>query len=247
MEGLGVENISMRDRIKALATDLLIRYGYRGVSFGDLAEPLGITRANIHHHFGNKLALVEEVLDDYVRVTSMRFREIWTAPSASFFQKIEETVAYNRERYLKFNSGGDGGQPWSLIGRMRQDSDALSERGRALLKTFGIELYGYVVSAVETAKERGELVASAPVDDIALQIVAIINSAGPITQDAGDFERLEELYLAFGRIIRHAYGHGGVALPSHQAARPCTQPESAPCPDEPVPGNRTGGSGGSPQ
>src|ERR1700736_2452335 len=175
MEG----HVSMRDRIKALATEFLIRHGYRGVSFGHLADALGITRANIHYHFGNKLALVEELLDDYVRITSKRFTQIWMAPETSFFHKIEQTVAYNRERYTKFNTDRDGGRPWSLIARMRQDGDALGERGRTRLKAFGVELQGYLVSAIEAAKERGELVASAPVEDIALQLVAIINSAGP--------------------------------------------------------------------
>ncbi len=50
-----------------------------------------------------------------------------------------------------------------------------------------------------------------PTDDVALQLVSIANSAGPITQDAGNFDRLEQLYLAFARIITHAYGKGAQA------------------------------------
>jgi TetR/AcrR family transcriptional regulator, transcriptional repressor for nem operon len=92
---------------------------------------------------------------------------------------------------------------------MRQDSDALSQRSQRGLKAFGMELEALVASAIEAAKDCHELVPSAPARDIALQIVAIVNSAGPITQDSGSFERLEQLYLAFGRIIIHAYGvHG---------------------------------------
>ena len=44
----------MRDRVKELALEFLIKHGYRGVSFGDLADALETTRANIHYHFGNK-------------------------------------------------------------------------------------------------------------------------------------------------------------------------------------------------
>ena len=50
-----------------------------------------------------------------------------------------------------------------------------------------------------------------PVEDIALQLVSIANSAGPITQDAGDFDRLEQLYEAFARIMTQAFGQGGAA------------------------------------
>lgn len=38
-----------------------------------------------------------------------------------------------------------------------------------------------------------------------MQIVSIIDSAGPITQDAGSFARPEHLYLAHNRVISHAY------------------------------------------
>ena len=47
----------MRERIRALALDLLIQFGYRGMSFGDLATALNTTRANIHYHFGSKTDL----------------------------------------------------------------------------------------------------------------------------------------------------------------------------------------------
>jgi len=50
-----------------------------------------------------------------------------------------------------------------------------------------------------------------PTSDIALQLVSIANSAGPITQDAGNFERLEELYVGFAGIINDAYGRPAAA------------------------------------
>ena len=34
------------------------------------------------------------------------------------------------------------------------------------------------------------------------ELVAIANSAGPITQDGGNFDRLEQLYRSFGRVVR---------------------------------------------
>src|ERR1700730_4735212 len=72
----------MRDRVKELALEFLIKHGYRGVSFGDLADALETTRANIHYHFGNKEGLVEAVLEDYVDVTSADLHAIWTQPEA---------------------------------------------------------------------------------------------------------------------------------------------------------------------
>lgn len=196
----------MRARIKSLALDLLIQHGYRGVSFGDMAKALRTTRANIHYHFGNKQNLVQEVLEDYVEATLAALREVWTTPGLTLARKIEAMVEFSRRRYARYNPPGKKGRPWSLIARMRQDSDALTPKGRAALQRFGKELYDCIVVAIEDAKTRQEFAASMPVEDIALQLVSIANSAGPITQDAGDFDRLEQLYAAFARIMTQAFG-----------------------------------------
>ena len=58
-----------------------------------------------------------------------------------------------------------------------------------------------------------------PVDDVALQLVSIANSAGPITQDAGDFDRLEQLYAAFTRILIGAFGHKEAATNAAASGR----------------------------
>ncbi len=198
----------MKGEIKNVANELLVKHGYRGLRFGDIAARLGTTRANIHYHFGNKQKLVDAVVDDYVAHTLARFQRIWTDGDARFSDKIRATAAFNRERYRRFNRDGDGG-PWSLIARMRLDGDVLSETANARLRDFGVKLHAYVSAAVEAAKQDGELCADAPVEDIALQLVSIINfSAGPVTQDAGGFARLQQLYLAFSRTVTRAYGSG---------------------------------------
>ncbi len=210
----------MRQRIKSLAADLLIKHGYRGVSFGDIAEALSTTRANIHYHFGNKNALVEEVTDEYVSATLARFRAIWTDPATSLGVKVDETIAFNRQRYRVFNVDGDQGQSWSLIARMRADSDALSPRSVASVRRFAAELAGAVHQGVANAVRGGELSDATPVEDVVLQLVSIVNCAGPITQDAASFDRLEQLYRAFLRTTLVAYGaRGGGRAAEPEAGR----------------------------
>jgi AcrR family transcriptional regulator len=199
----------MRDRIKALALDLLIQHGYRGVSFGDLAAALDTTRANIHYHFGHKQTLVEEVLLDYVRDTTAAMREIWTLSDAPFAEKIARNIDYSRRRYARYNKPGREGRNWSLIARMRQDSAVLTPAGHSALLQFSRDLSDCITGALEAARRRGEFVSWMPVEDVALQLVGIANSAAPITQDAGTFDRLEQLYSGFTRLITHAYGAGG--------------------------------------
>ncbi len=198
----------MREQVKAVALDLLIRHGYHGVTFADLAKPLKTTRANIHYHFGTKQALVEEVLDDYVRTSLEQLREVWVSPDVPLVQKIRRTAEHSRRRYLNYNPTGRTGHPWSLITRMRQDATALTAKSRALLRHYGSDLNAMIVHAIEEAKERGEFVSSMPVLDVGLHLVSIANSGGPITQDARSFDRLDHLYSSFVRIITLAFGPG---------------------------------------
>jgi AcrR family transcriptional regulator len=195
----------MRDQIKGLALNLLIQHGLRGVSFGDLAKTLKTTRANIHYHFGSKQKLVEEVLEDYVDATLSGMESVLSRDDLTLMEKIEATLEISRRRHARFNGNGKTGRPWSLIARMRQDSEALTPKGRAALRRFAAGLEKSITAAVRGAKERGEFDASMSTEDVALQWISIANSAGPITQDAGNFQRLEQLYMAFGRIIQHAY------------------------------------------
>lgn len=204
----------MRDQIKSLAQDLLIQHGYRGVSFGDLADVLKTTRANIHYHFGNKQKLVEEVLEDYVEATLAGLQDALQGSDLPLMAKIEAVVAISRRRHEKYNPPGRRGRPWSLIARMRQDSEALTPKGRAVLKRFARDLEASITAAIKDAKARGEFIESMPVDDVALQLVSIANSAGPITQDAGNFDRLEQLYMAFARILAVAFGTGDAPVKS---------------------------------
>jgi len=201
----GAEHGLMRDRIKVVATGLLIRHGYRGVSFGDIAPLLETTRANIHYHFGNKQKLLEEVLEEYVDETLGHFRRIWTAESQSFEEKVEATIAFNRKRYAKFNTGRANGRPWSLIARMRNDNDVIGEYANKALNRFARELSACIADATAVAISGGEFESDAPAENIVVLLVSIANSAGPITQDAGNFERLAELYRAFLRTVEAAY------------------------------------------
>lgn len=190
-----------RQAIKDFALELLVRNGYRGASFGDIAEELGITRANIHYHFGGKQALVEEVLEDYVQVTLAALRQVWSVENSSLGEKIEAMIGVSRKRFQHFNAAGEEGKPWSLISRLRQDADLLGARGRQMLDHFGSELLAIFAAALSSAALRGELAPNAQAADAALILAAIADNAAPITLTEGGFERLETIYRGLQRMI----------------------------------------------
>lgn len=195
----------MKDEIRDISVELLTRHGYQGFRFRDVADHLQTTRANIHYYYGNKLNLCEEVVAEYVHQTLANWEKNWKSDK-TFEQKVHGMMESNRQRYLHYNPTGKTAHPWSLIGRMRLERDMIGPKARQALVDFGIVLDGLIIQAIEQAILRKELVAEIPKNDIALQLAAIANSADPITQDGGSFERLEQLYLSFIRVILHAYG-----------------------------------------
>lgn len=199
-----MDTISMRDAIKATALDLLIRHGYRGANFGDIAAALATTRANIHYHFGNKQGLVDEVLTDYVDATLVALSDIWSRKEP-FRAKVDTMIDYSRERHDRHNPAGIEGRPWSLISRLRQDSELLSAAGNETLARFSREMSGIFRDAVEKARERGEFGTGVPVEDVALHLATLADNAAPITIEAQSFERLERLYRGFADIVLAAY------------------------------------------
>ncbi len=208
-ETAATSRLPMRDNIKKVATELLIRHGYHGTSFRHIADRLDITTTNIHYHFGNKEKLVEEVVRDYVTSTCAKHKQIWEAPDRSLPQKLMDVAVFNRTRYKAFNRGRKSGQPWSLIGRLRLEGEVLSPGARESLASFTDNVQAAVRVAVQIAYDRGELVADAPLDDIAFLLVNIVNSSSVFTQDAGNFERLEQFFEAFSRVVLSAYAPAG--------------------------------------
>jgi AcrR family transcriptional regulator len=209
----------MRETIKKVATELLIRNGFHNTSFRDIAEQIGITTTNIHYHFGSKQQLVEEVVTDYVTETTNRHRAIWLDAEHTLSQKLHGVVEYNHERYKRFNRGKSEGRPWSLIGRLRLDSEDLSPVARESLASFSRSVHEAVNTAFAQACASGELREDAPRDDLALLVVNLVNSSSVFIQDAGSFTRLEEFFTAFERVMLRAYAGKTPAKRSESVAQ----------------------------
>jgi AcrR family transcriptional regulator len=59
-----VESAATRRAILAAAGELLARHGEDGVSIREICLRAGVTPPTIYHHFGDKAALVDRVVDD---------------------------------------------------------------------------------------------------------------------------------------------------------------------------------------
>ncbi len=188
-----------RSAIKRLAEDLLVRRGYRGMGYAEIAAQLGTTRANIHYHFGSKAAMIDEVLADYVEATLASLRNVWATEGTSLSEKLRQMLVFSRQRYGRFNTPGEPVRPWSLISRLRQDQELLSDAGRTRLARFSSELRDVFAGAMARAATAGEI--RGDVEAATTLLVAIADSAAPITIAEGGFAGLEAAYAALARLI----------------------------------------------
>ena len=187
----------IRSSIKQVAEELLVRHGYRGMGYAEIATRLGITRANVHYHFGSKAALIDEVLADYTAATLAALESSWTT-DGGLAVKLSRMLAFSRQRYDRFNAPGEPTRPWSLISRLRQDQALLSDAGRARLAQFSGELRAMFATALARSAAAGELRGDAGA--VTTLLVAIADSAAPITIAEGGFTGLEAAYDALAAL-----------------------------------------------
>jgi AcrR family transcriptional regulator len=199
------EGRKTREKILEAARRLFIVRGIGAVTYGDIAEQVGTTRANLHYHFGNKAELVQEVFQVTFDKVNETFRRIWLEPGMTLDERLEETLRDARQRFEEFNPSGTEGNPWSLTARARSDFSALNPEMLKGIAEMSRRFEENVAHAVKLAIGSGELRPDAPVRDIVLLIAPLWYFGSPITQFAG-WRKLEQHYKAVRCALREAYG-----------------------------------------
>jgi len=195
-----------RDRIKAIAVELYVLRGHDGFSFGQIAEVIGTTRANIHHHFGNKQRLMAELVEGFAADAESRIAHVWTRGNATFSERMRAQVEDLRRFYNRFNKTPGDRNVWSPLSRLRLDLPVLGEMASRALEHVN-NIYDVCLrQALEKAITAGELSSDIPIEDVARIIRVTTISCAPMTQDSGSFAELEKLYGALDRTISAAWG-----------------------------------------
>jgi len=195
-----------RERIKRVASEHYVLYGNDAFGFGEIAETVGMTRANIHHHFGSKRKLVAELVQDFTGDAERRIRHHWARPGVRFSQRLVEQLDDLRNFYRRFHPKRGDRNVWSPLARIRLDLLMLDKTAADALERVNIVYDESLRMALSEAIASGELVQTTPVDDLARLLRVTFLSCPPMTQDSGSFEEIEQLFAALGRIIIDAWG-----------------------------------------
>jgi AcrR family transcriptional regulator len=194
-----------RERIRAVAENLYVLVGYDGFSFADIAEVIGTTRANIHHHFGNKRRLMAELIEGFVANAQERIEHNWTGDDLAFFARLDAQLEDLRQFYNRFNKVPGDRNVWSPISRLRLDLPVLGELASDALERVNGVYDQCLRRAVTEAIVSGELVEDTPVEDVACMLRVTLLSCAPVTQDTGSFAEVERLFRALSRTIEAAW------------------------------------------
>jgi AcrR family transcriptional regulator len=197
---------AMRDRIRHVAEELYVLRGHDGFSFGDIAATVGTTRANIHHHFGNKQRLMAELLEGFAVDAERRIARHWTGPGISFAGRMHSQCADLRAFYDRFNPDVRARNVWSPISRIRLDLPVLGELAITALERVNCAYDTSLHRAVAMAVASGEFRPDVATEDVVRLLRVTLLSCGPITQDTGNFSELEKLLSTLIRTLMAAWG-----------------------------------------
>lgn len=216
----------MKAQIKKAARDLFIQRGLGDVSYGDIAEVVNTTRANLHYHFGNKNALIDAVFQETFDSVEAQFKDIWAKPGLTLYQRIDLTAQDCEERFYEFNDDVRGRQPWSLSARARYENHLLSPQIQAGISEMSRHFEDYLDHAVKLAIGSGELRPDTPVRQVVMLITPLWYFGSLLTQHSG-LKKLLEHYRAVRDTIAAAYGTETPAPDGSPDERPRRVPDQA--------------------
>ena len=159
------------------AERMMRQRGYDAVSFGDLADEIGIRKASIHYHFPKKADLAVDLIDRYsARLAKMRSELRVSSGTAG------EALAGLIEIY---RDALDQGQQLCLCVAFSAGRDSLDTRTLTLLEKFHEESLKWLETVFTLAQQDGSIVdVTNPAQD-AIGTLALLEGAQVMARAVG--------------------------------------------------------------
>ncbi len=156
----------VRDELVDAARDAIQRVGVSSVSFGHLADELGIKAPSVHHHFRRKEDLVAAVVSDY------------RSSFSGWAESIDDSSPLVRIRTYaaRFAAAADDDQ-MCLCGAAAAEWVAVGEEPRAEVSGFFADQAAWLAGQLAAAVNAGEIDSSTDVDVTAATLLAALEGA----------------------------------------------------------------------
>lgn len=146
---------STADEILACARSLIVRGGYNGFSYADIADVVGIRKPSIHHHFPSKADLVTTLVARYLKEAEEGFGNLERAVPDPVDQL--RTYIGHWKRCI-----GDETAPFCVCALLANELPVLPEDVALQVRAFFRFLSAWLTSLFERAASRGALVLANP-------------------------------------------------------------------------------------
>ena len=175
---------STPDRILDAAEQLVQTCGFNGISYADIAGQVGVTKANLHHHFGSKAELGDALLNRYMESINRELAciEAGTGPKAARLDAyVDLYVAAIRNRRL------------CLVAVLAAEFDTLPEPMREGVKRYFIDAETWLTRTIRAGRADGSIPPGFHDRDTARLLIAGLEGAMLITRPRHDCQRFKEL------------------------------------------------------
>jgi TetR/AcrR family transcriptional regulator, transcriptional repressor for nem operon len=158
------------DRILAAGRQLIMRRGYSGFSYADIAEAIDIRKASIHHHFPAKTDLVIAVLNEWREA----FESDVAALQASGADATAQLRAYigHWERCI-----ADDTAPFCVAGMLGAELPSLPEEVAHEVKVFFDSLTSWLEQVLEAGVKDDLIKLDSSVQTGAATLVSLVYGA----------------------------------------------------------------------
>ncbi len=179
-----------RDKILDIASRLIRTGGYEALNFGTIAEELGITRANIHHHFKNKENLALQAVNRYVVGLEERFAAFKEKHPGNFPAAMAAVHDGMWDRLSETNYGG-----FCVAVQLISDQSWIPEEVSYEATGYYERLLSIITELIEESQEAGTVRKDRPVDNIAREALSIHLGVGlmamtlPTERQPGSYSR----------------------------------------------------------
>ena len=173
------DSISTSDEILRCARSLLIRGGYNGFSYADIAKVVGIRNASIHHHFPSKAELVHTLV--------ARYREEAEAGIAHLERQISDPAA-QLQAYVGYWEAciADASAPFCVCALLTGEIPVLPEEIALEVRAHFRALSAWLTSVLERGARLGSLRFTGEAKAEAESILACVHGAMLSARAYGD-------------------------------------------------------------
>jgi TetR/AcrR family transcriptional regulator, transcriptional repressor for nem operon len=158
------------NRIIEAGRQLIMRRGYSGFSYADVADAINIRKASIHHHFPSKNDLVIAVVNEW-RAT---FDADMASLQASGADALAQLRAYigHWERCI-----ADDSAPFCVAGMLGAERPSLPEEVAKVVKAFFDNLTAWLEQVLESGAKNDLIKLGSSVQTEAATLVSVVYGA----------------------------------------------------------------------